>query len=184
MALYRRLLIKFRDGNADFGRQFRAKLKEADHETSTRLAHTLKGVAGNIGARELQAAAKRLEAACAEHRSSDDINRLLDNVTEVLQTVLEGLKGLDKVDNTEATANTNSPVNTAQVATQVKELASLIADDDTAANDLLDQLDAQLQSPETKKALRQLQKLIGEYDFESAQDVVSELADKLDIELN
>ena len=48
--LYRRLLEKFREGQGRFVKEFREAAQSGDAEAATRLAHTLKGVAGNIGA--------------------------------------------------------------------------------------------------------------------------------------
>jgi len=42
-ALYRRILIQFRDGQRDFVSRFRAAQADADPQAPTRLAHTLKG---------------------------------------------------------------------------------------------------------------------------------------------
>ena len=59
-SLYRRLLLRFREGQRDFLRQFDAARQGADLGAPERLAHTLRGTAGNIGALGVQAAAERL----------------------------------------------------------------------------------------------------------------------------
>ena len=59
--VYRKILNKFRDSQAAVPKQIRSALVAADHDTATRAAHTLKGVAGNIGAEPVQAAAKTVE---------------------------------------------------------------------------------------------------------------------------
>lgn len=57
--LYRRLLDKFYQSQFDFLEQFKqARQSDDDPEAATRAAHTLKGVAGNIGAGALQQAAE------------------------------------------------------------------------------------------------------------------------------
>ena len=45
--LYRDLLLKFRSGQAGVLEELRQALRTGNHELSLRLAHTLKGVAGN-----------------------------------------------------------------------------------------------------------------------------------------
>jgi polar amino acid transport system substrate-binding protein len=59
--LYRRLLCMFRDRYADFDVRFRAAQADDDPEAATRLAHSLKGVAANLGAHALAEAAQQLE---------------------------------------------------------------------------------------------------------------------------
>ena len=51
--LYQRLLRKFHAANQGFAAQFAAALADPDATAVTRLAHSLKGTAGNIGAFEV-----------------------------------------------------------------------------------------------------------------------------------
>ena len=96
-ALYRRMLRKFRDGEADFATRFDAARAEADMVTATRIAHDLKSVSGSLGARRVQEAADRLEQACANGASSSDIDSLLAAVVERLEPAIAGLGSLGDV---------------------------------------------------------------------------------------
>ena len=60
--LYRKLLAKFRDSNTKSAEQIRRALTDGDMELAQRLAHTVKGVSGNLGALEMQTAAANLES--------------------------------------------------------------------------------------------------------------------------
>ena len=51
--LYRNLLGKFLASNGNVVAEIKDTLKSGDMETAARLAHTVKGVAGNLGAEEL-----------------------------------------------------------------------------------------------------------------------------------
>ena len=66
MKLYLRLLQMTQDEHANTSQAVRAALLKNDLLLARRLAHTLKGVAGTIGADDLRAAAKDLEMAIAE----------------------------------------------------------------------------------------------------------------------
>lgn len=92
LALYRRLLARFRDNQREFEHQFRTTQAQADLAAARRLAHTLKGVAGTIGARGVQASAHALEMACQER--SDGIEDRLRAVMAELRPVLAGLEAL------------------------------------------------------------------------------------------
>jgi len=67
--LYRSLLARFAAGQADFVPRMQAALAAADWPTAERLAHTLKGVAAQIGASELRMRAAQLEDA-VQHRAA------------------------------------------------------------------------------------------------------------------
>ena len=92
--LYRKLLLKFRDGQRDFEANFKAALVSDDPDEAGRVAHTLKGVAGNIAANELRAAASELEQAC--RNEIEDVSELLEAVLAALEPVIEGLETLDE----------------------------------------------------------------------------------------
>jgi polar amino acid transport system substrate-binding protein len=68
--LYRRLLLMFQTEYAQFVQAMRAALNANDSVLAIRLAHTLKGVAGTVGANDLRSAAKQLEAAITEGSTS------------------------------------------------------------------------------------------------------------------
>src|SRR5262249_48628939 len=61
--LYRKLLRQFCTSEADAAQRIAAALAENDRALAERLAHTVKGVAGNIGASAVQTAAANLEKA-------------------------------------------------------------------------------------------------------------------------
>jgi CheY-like chemotaxis protein len=93
-ALYKRMLRKFRDREADFARRFDAARAESDVVTATRIAHDLKSVSGSLGATGVQQAAETLEQACANGASPSELDSLLATVVERLDPVIAGLHAL------------------------------------------------------------------------------------------
>lgn len=88
--LYRKLLYKFRESFEDFEQQFRAACDEEDKGAAARAAHSLKGVASNIGAQGLMEAAFLLEKACETDKA--DTEQALNQAMTELRTVISGLK--------------------------------------------------------------------------------------------
>jgi HPt (histidine-containing phosphotransfer) domain-containing protein len=74
-----------------FGADFRLSQSSDDSETARRLAHTLKGSAGNIGAGDLWAVARTLELACRNNLAPAEIDACLGEVEAELQRVLNVL---------------------------------------------------------------------------------------------
>jgi CheY-like chemotaxis protein len=70
-ALYLRILVMTQKEHADTDRAIKAALDGNNLELAGRLAHTLKGLAGQIGAGALRDASKDLEMAIAEGRMAD-----------------------------------------------------------------------------------------------------------------
>ncbi|HOE40161.1 MAG TPA: response regulator [Rhodoferax sp.] len=90
--LYRRLLLKFRDGQGAFADLFAAARSGSDSTAAQRCAHTLRGTAATIGARGVQEAAAKLEQACQQQAADAQIDDLLRLVLEELQPVLAALQ--------------------------------------------------------------------------------------------
>lgn len=63
VALYRKILTLFREKQADAAEHIREAWQSGDCETAARLAHTLRGLAGNIGAEDLVNKIRELELA-------------------------------------------------------------------------------------------------------------------------
>ena len=88
--LYRDLLMKFAAKHSDAGLQISDALHTGDRNTAERIAHTVKGVAGNIGIKTVQFAAEKLEKAIRESDSAAPI--LLQDFTSVLRTQIDAIE--------------------------------------------------------------------------------------------
>ena len=88
--LYRDLLIKFAAKHSDAGLQISDALHIGDRSTAERIAHTVKGVAGNIGIKPVQFAAEKLEKAIRENDSA--ASTMLQDFTSVLRTQLDAIE--------------------------------------------------------------------------------------------
>jgi signal transduction histidine kinase/CheY-like chemotaxis protein/HPt (histidine-containing phosphotransfer) domain-containing protein len=133
--LYTRLLLKFRDSQGDFAALFAAAQADVDAGAATRCAHTLKGVAGSIGAKGLQVAAGELEHACAVGAPALRIAELLQKTLDALEPVIAGL-GKVSFGGTAAAPVPHAPADLETARTQAARLMQLLADSDTEAIDL------------------------------------------------
>ncbi|HXE49296.1 MAG TPA: response regulator, partial [Ramlibacter sp.] len=75
--LYLAMLRRYAAGQRSVGIEIRQALAAGDRSTAERLAHTTKGVSGNIGATLVQDRAAALEAAIRANRGACDIEQLL-----------------------------------------------------------------------------------------------------------
>jgi two-component system, sensor histidine kinase and response regulator len=88
--LYRDLLIKFAAKHSDAGLQISDALHIGDRSTAERIAHTVKGVAANIGIKPVQFAAEKLEKAIRE--SDSTASTMLQDFTSVLRTQIDAIE--------------------------------------------------------------------------------------------
>ena len=164
-ALYRRLLRKFYDGQKDFATLFAKALASADPSEAERCAHTLRGTAGTIGAKEVKEAAEALERACQQRAAPEQIESLLHQALDALQPVvaaLHGLLGDEAVASSPAVA-----VDTGKLAALREQLAELLDRGDSAALDLCEQ-HADLWRAAYPERWGQIFDHVNNFDFEAA----------------
>jgi len=164
--LYRKLLIKFKDTQHDFTEQFQQAQDSDDKDSPARSAHSLKGVAGNIGAIAIQDAAQTLEQACKENQTDEQIAPLLEKVNANLSIVLNSLDGIEKTDKQQTTQDTL--LDTDKFNSLLAQLRELLEEDDADAADIVEEIEALPGISSHQINLKQLLKAIDEYDFELA----------------
>ncbi|MGC3984664.1 MAG: ATP-binding protein [Pseudorhodoferax sp.] len=143
--LYLNLLRKFEQGQQDAPAQIRSALDAGDMALAQRLAHTLKGVAGNIGAEALQAAAAALEHAIRAQHPRTELAGLLAAAEAPLRALLLALAPVLRPAVAAAAAAAEVPADMQQFKRIGGELRALLASDDAAALDLLEQHSGLLQ---------------------------------------
>ncbi len=94
--LYRKLLIRFYQTQSCFEQDFRHAQTDSDRDAAARVAHSLKGAAGNLGMTAVEKAAGALEQ--ASRRGDDNVDVLLAGVLSELKLVLRGLAAFARGD--------------------------------------------------------------------------------------
>jgi HPt (histidine-containing phosphotransfer) domain-containing protein len=87
--LYLDLLAQFASNQVDAASQISAALDIRDPKFAERIAHTIKGVAGNLGMSEVQSAARNLEKAIRD--AQDSIPTLLEQFAITLRVQVDAL---------------------------------------------------------------------------------------------
>ncbi|MDP2284234.1 MAG: response regulator [Pseudohongiella sp.] len=132
--LYLSMLRKFCVGQKNAAYAISSALEADDHVLAERLAHTLKGVAGNIGALSLQQAAAKLETDIAQQAARTVLDGRLQELEIPLAYFIAQLEEkLPAEPEPEAVA-----VDLQVLKPLCTNLANLLADDDAQAADILE----------------------------------------------
>lgn len=130
--VYLNLLRKFAAHYRHAADHTRAALSQGDRDTALRLAHTVKGLAGNVGAIVLQDAARQLESALKQPETPAALPGLLDGFERALRAVMETLDThLPALP--EAAALSSAAVDPTQLKATCQRLAQLLIDSDFEA---------------------------------------------------
>jgi PAS domain S-box-containing protein len=175
LEFYIEVLKKFSNNQANCIFEIKTALKNNDQEQAIRLAHTLKGIAGTIGAEQLYAETAKLEAGLFK---GDFTQTLIDIVQCELEIVIASIDGLKSINNKEIVEDIAKPLDISQLALMIKNISELLADDDAQALKAIQDLKRQFPSIGNMDEFIQLQRLIEKYDFEGSQEILSQIEKK------
>lgn len=166
--LYIKLLRKFYNTNLNFEIEIRGSVEKNETELSLRLIHTLKGVAGNLGAKELYLSAKELETDLKDN-SGENFENLLSATMNSLNKILEAINSnvLNEIDKPSRIQLTK-----AGLIMKLKELLKLLKEYDSEAGKKFKEISY---LPGFESQFEDLAKSIDEYDFDSSIQIVSKI---------
>jgi two-component system sensor histidine kinase/response regulator len=161
--LYRRLLEKYVEGQAGAAQALRAALAAGDRATAERIAHTVKGVSGNIGADAPAQAAAALEQAIRDGGGDDAQIAAFDAAVAATVAAIRGaIGGAVAVESAAATT-----VDAAAAQAAITRLAALLAAADGEAGDCYSEHEALLRGALGADAAA-IGRAINDFDFDAA----------------
>jgi two-component system sensor histidine kinase/response regulator len=166
--LYVKLLSKFRASQQNAVAEIRAALHSGDRETAGRLAHTVKGVSGNLGAEALYRTAAELEKAIKD--ALENMESPLATFDSELKIVMEGIKGLEKSLAAQKAPELSTGVEVDKEAVKglLQEMVRLLESDLTEAMSRLEALRPHLADSPVSEEFRRLEKQVESFDTDGA----------------
>jgi len=174
--MYNKTLAKVVETESDAMQRLAKSLQEGNNESAIRIAHTIRGIAANIGASALAKQAEQLELALTDEAigsNPEAVSRLIANTQQSIDDAFALIDdALAKVE----TDHSQAPFDVQKLMSLSEQLAQQIEDFDSAASDTAEQLlDLVVDTPLESKATK-LNTLLNEYDFDAAQAVLQDLS--------
>ncbi|NGZ06860.1 MAG: PAS domain S-box protein [Magnetococcales bacterium] len=174
-----RMIGRFRETQDRFVERFRAALQAQDFTTALREIHTLKGLAGNMGADSLTERAREVEACLKQGKEESALTPLLERLEKEHQDFLaaidQALAERNQQSRSRRPANVK-PIDLKQLTADMQELAQLLNEYDSTASskafgvaDKLNQMGLELEA-------EQIKRMIEQYEFEEALDKLRSIA--------
>jgi two-component system sensor histidine kinase/response regulator len=182
-ALLVKLFQRFADAHGDASARIRTAVEHGDLEGARLLAHTLKGVSGNIGAHRVECGVAELEDALQAGAEAGSLHALIAHVDVALTaSVGEIRKHLADLP-TKEQAERLRLVDATTVTPLVRRLAALLMAGDGEAADCLESMRDQLAVAFDADDVRKLEAAVNEFDFAVALDLLRQMASRLGIRL-
>jgi CheY-like chemotaxis protein len=181
--LYQKLLSKFRRNHEAVADDIRNALEKNDPETATRLAHTIKGLAGNIGAQELHRIAVDLEAALRQE-PNENLAQRLEAFSEALDLVVGSIGALElqKPDASEIRLPAQpiaKSIDRDHIFSLISKFRQLLEEDDTRATRTFETLRKAIPPGMAEDVLVYLDEHLDGYAFEKALETLNVLEQTL-----
>jgi two-component system, sensor histidine kinase and response regulator len=178
-AVYRKILLGFKKNSLDMAESIRGALEEDDIQRIVALAHTIKGSSGNIGAIDLENAAKELEAAAPKCSDRSLLEPLAERVKEALDIVLSSISDLEKAGDAEPSQDTSpSSLDEDHFVEILKELAEALR---RADPEVIERILLNLKVYPQWRKNSEIKRLIEQYDYDEALEVLTKLTAGLKI---
>ena len=165
------LLRRFALSQAQTFAEIRAALADGRHADAERAAHTLKGVAGTIGARQLHREAGAVEAALRSHVTPAELASAIAPAEQTLDALVSGV--LARLPPEAAVTPVTADADALHAA--VERLEELLSQDAVEAIDVFDQAAPLLTTAFGERASR-IGQLVRVYSFEDALAALREAA--------
>jgi two-component system sensor histidine kinase/response regulator len=175
---YESLLERFADSESQVVSEIRRALAANDTSTARRLAHSLKGAAGNLGAESLSELAAKAEGALGQNQG---VNTALEALSGSLDAVVAAIRAA--LPGEPVPSSSDASVDSTTMAESLARLKQLLESDDGEAADFL--LDARpvLLKFLTREEIATLQGQVGNFDYAHALQSVSQVASRLSLKL-
>ena len=169
--LYLKLLRQFVEQQGPTVGEITEALAKGDSARAERLAHTLKGVAGNLGARRVPAAAGTLETLLRDRAEATNVRAATHEIAGQLEPLVAALRvALDSTASEPPEPSTaTAPANPAQSREAGAQLTRLLSELDPAAADFVETNRASLRPLFDDGAWREFEQLVQGYAFADAQ---------------
>jgi signal transduction histidine kinase/CheY-like chemotaxis protein len=169
--LYLDLLERYVEGQGKAADRLREALASGDRPLAERLAHTLKGVSGNIGAVAIQNTAAELEAAIVGGLPLSSFEGMLEGLSRALDEALGGIAPVVAA----AKDRSEKGLPAASLSTVLETLTCLAEESDGEAVDYLASVRAELAAACPREDFERLEASIRAYDFPVALAVLGRL---------
>jgi PAS domain S-box-containing protein len=162
---YIKLLNKFVENQAGAVTEISRSLESGERDVAERVAHTLKGVSGSIGATELQTLAAGMEAAIKQG-ADDKLAALVETTGLELSRVTGLIENMDSAGVPDAPSG-ELPEDLMQ---QLQSLLDRLEEYDSAAEDVLFEILEQVRGTPVQDMLTGIRHKITQYDLEGAAE--------------
>jgi PAS domain S-box-containing protein len=179
--LYCRLLNQFYQNHYNFLEELDHSLK-TDPKQAAFIVHSLKGVSGNLGAKQLYEAAKLVDKDFKDQMETIPKEHI-ERLSHAFKAVFHEIAGLDLQSRFPAPDQTGEVVHPRRLNRELAKLSTFLTENDTDAIELIEALLQLNLTPEFRDELNALCQFASGYEFESALGELEKIKTRYQLDL-
>jgi len=178
MKLYTKLLDQFQKSYANASEELAASVDAGDFETAERSAHTIKGLAGSLGATSLQEVSAVLEKLCRDQQTGLELDAAIADFSREIGAAVQAIRAYLAQSAAPAPQAGASPVSQSLLNSQLAALAAHVDESDAKALMLFDEMRTHLAAYDADAAKR-IAASFEIFDFPTAADIIASIRKRL-----
>lgn len=180
--LYKSLLIQFSSHKANVIEEIETAVKQKDMEKAKQLLHSLKGVAGNIGAKEIANKATQIEKKLKNNNLDSEYETLIESAKQSMNLLIAGIASMEEKYPTNNDVEISQPLpEYDKLSPHFKILADLISESNMTARDYLESIEETFKETPIKDFLSPVKEHLNRFSFSLAAESLEKLTNELQI---
>lgn len=178
--LYKKLLIEFSRNKSDVLEKVITAVQKQDMDEAGQLLHSLKGVAGNIGAKDLAELSRQLEIKVKNNNLDSEYESLMSPAKQSLDLLIKGIKHLEEKYSSEDVVAISQPLpKYDRLKPYFEKLESLMADNNMRSRDYLETVEDTFKETPIKDFLSPVKDHLNQFNFSQATAIFAKLTNEL-----
>lgn len=173
--IYKKLLASFCEKYADAAERLDACLKQGSWEDARRLAHTIKGTSGNLGAKTIFNISSDMEKLCKKE-DINAANKQLDILRQSLEEVITGFEKFASIPTRKSeTTEKSAQLDAGELNNLLLELTEFLDSDLGKAQSCLVKVRQQTSDEIFTSMLNNLEDAMNQFDIDMAKDIIQRI---------
>jgi PAS domain S-box-containing protein len=178
--LYQNLLIQFSNNKSDFLEKIEMAVQNKEMEIATKLLHSLKGVTGNIGAKDLTEKVIRIEKKISDNHLDSEYESIFNSAKESMGILITNISLLEQKISSNNDIEILQPLpEYDKLAPFINTLEKLISDNNLKSLDYIKTIEQTFIETPIKDFLSPVKDHLTQFDFSQASEALEDLAGKL-----
>jgi len=173
-SLLKKMLFTFTSDQANAIEQIKIAINNDDNDLAKRLAHTLKGTAGSIGAKEIQELAGKIEGYFSQPYDQDIFAQDIATCEEKLVSVISNIQNTLHQSNSLLPEKQMNQVELENIQPVLNNLINLIVQNDTQAIQVLEESSELFKHLWGEVVFSNINDAIQNFDFELANSLIEQ----------